>query len=74
VWKNKPDIANPTIDQVFAECSPLTEFYNGTTDLMFFGVGGATDGYLESSTLKTSSLTSISPPWRRETLAARSAT
>jgi hypothetical protein len=34
------------------ECSPLTEFYNGTTDLMFFGVGGTTDGYLESSTIE----------------------
>jgi hypothetical protein len=38
------------------ECSPLTEFYDGTTDRMFFGVGGATDGFLESSTI-TSSLT-----------------
>jgi hypothetical protein len=35
------------------ECAPLTEFYNGSTDLMFFGVG-STDGYLESSTLTTS--------------------
>jgi hypothetical protein len=35
------------------ECSPLTEFYNGTTDRMFFGVG-STDGYLESSTITTS--------------------
>jgi hypothetical protein len=43
------------------ECSPLTEFYNGTTDLMFFGVGGPattpTDGYLEASTLNATSLT-----------------
>jgi hypothetical protein len=43
------------------ECSPLTEFYNGTTDLMFFGVGNSTtatpDGFLESSTIGTSSLT-----------------
>ena len=38
------------------ECSPLTEFYNGTTDRMFFGVGGTTDGFLQSSTI-TSSLT-----------------
>jgi hypothetical protein len=44
------------------ECSPLTEFYNGTTDRMFFGVGGparkrqAADGFVESSTI-TSSLT-----------------
>ncbi|HXZ79207.1 MAG TPA: hypothetical protein VEG30_04700 [Terriglobales bacterium] len=33
------------------ECSPLTEFYNGTTDRMFFGVGSVNDGFLESSTL-----------------------
>jgi hypothetical protein len=38
------------------ECSPLTEFYDGTTDRMFFGVGGATDGFLESSKI-TASLT-----------------
>ena len=38
------------------ECSPLTEFDDGTTDRMFFGVGGASDGFLESSTI-TSSLT-----------------
>jgi hypothetical protein len=36
------------------ECSPLTEFYNGTTDRLFFGVGSSTDGYLESSTITTS--------------------
>jgi hypothetical protein len=36
------------------ECSPLTEFYDGTTDRMFFGVGGLTDGFLESSTITTS--------------------
>ena len=35
------------------ECSPLTEFYDGTTDRMFFGVG-STDGFLESSTITTS--------------------
>lgn len=33
------------------ECSPLTEFYNGTIDRMFFGVGGTLDGFIESSTL-----------------------
>jgi hypothetical protein len=39
------------------ECSPLTEFYNGTTDMMFFGVGSSSKAsYLESSTI-TSSLT-----------------
>jgi hypothetical protein len=37
------------------ECSPLTEFYNGSTDRLFFGVG-STDGFLGSSTI-TSSLT-----------------
>jgi hypothetical protein len=41
------------------ECSPLTEFYDGTTDRLFFGVGGKTDGYLKSSTI-TSSLTTPS--------------
>ena len=38
------------------ECSPLTEFYNGTTDRLFFGVGGptpATEGFLQSSTITT---------------------
>ena len=36
------------------ECSPLTEFYNGTTDRLFFGVGSSADGFLESSTITTS--------------------
>jgi len=35
------------------ECSPLTEFDNGT-DMMFFGVGDATVGYVKSSTITTS--------------------
>jgi hypothetical protein len=39
------------------ECSPLTEFYNGTTDRLFFGVGSAKDGFLESSTITTSMAT-----------------
>src|SRR5258708_22204721 len=46
------------------ECSPLTEFYNGTIDRMFFGVGSSTNGLLQSSTI-TSSLTTpacASPP------------
>jgi hypothetical protein len=34
------------------ECSPLTEFYNGLTDQLFFGVGSS-DGFLESSTILT---------------------
>jgi hypothetical protein len=39
------------------ECSPLTEFYDGTTDRLFFGVGSSGvggDGFLESSTITTS--------------------
>jgi hypothetical protein len=36
------------------ECSPLTEFYNGITDRLFFGVGSTSDGFLESSTITTS--------------------
>jgi len=39
------------------ECSPLTEFYNGTTDRMFFGVGSTTDGFIESSTITTTAST-----------------
>jgi hypothetical protein len=35
------------------ECSPLTEFYDGTTDRVFFGVG-STNGFLESSTITSS--------------------
>ena len=38
------------------ECSPLTEFYDGSKDRTFFGVGGSSDGFLESSTI-TGSLT-----------------
>jgi len=33
------------------ECSPLTEFSNSTTDRLFFGVGGTSDGYIESSSI-----------------------
>jgi hypothetical protein len=46
------------------ECSPLTEFYSGTADRMFFGVGGTADGFIESSTLTTSASTPScgSPP------------
>ncbi len=45
------------------ECSPLTEFYNGTTDRIFFGVGNSfigdktPDGFVESVTLKPKSFT-----------------
>jgi hypothetical protein len=38
-------------------CSPVTEFYNGTTDRIFFGVGGTTTGHLESSTVASSMTT-----------------
>jgi hypothetical protein len=41
------------------ECSPLTEFYNGSSDMLFFGVGDTTNAYVESSTI-TSSLTTPS--------------
>ncbi|HXM63078.1 MAG TPA: hypothetical protein VN950_19605 [Terriglobales bacterium] len=45
-------VVNNTV--VGDECSPLTEFYDGTTDRVFFGVGGTADGYLQSSTITTS--------------------
>jgi hypothetical protein len=48
------------------ECSPLTEFYNGTSDMMFFGLGGPsttpTDGFIEASTLSATSLTTPTCP------------
>jgi len=44
-------VVNSTVGE---ECSPLTEFYNGTTDRLFFGVGGTSNAYLESSTITTS--------------------
>jgi hypothetical protein len=36
------------------ECSPLTEFYNGSSDMLFFGVGDATNAYVESSVITSS--------------------
>jgi hypothetical protein len=37
------------------ECAPLTEFYNGTSDMLFYGVGSATTtSYVQSSTITTS--------------------
>jgi hypothetical protein len=45
------------------ECSPLTEFYNGKTDHLFFGVGNSytgdptPDGFIESATLSKKSFT-----------------
>lgn len=37
------------------ECSPLTEFYNGTNDMLFFGIGSSSaTSYVQSSTLTTS--------------------
>src|SRR5208337_1092543 len=47
-------VVNTTVGD---ECSALTEFYDGTTDRMFFGVGGPTEAFLQSSTIGTSSLT-----------------
>jgi hypothetical protein len=47
------------------ECSPLTEFYDGTTDRAFFGVGGRTlDAFIESSiiTSSTSTANCSNPP------------
>jgi hypothetical protein len=47
------------------ECSPLTEFYNGTSDMLFFGVGSGTQtSYVASSTITTSLTTPncTSPP------------
>ena len=41
------------------ECSPLTEFYDGTTDRLFFGVGSNSDGYVEGSTITTSLATPV---------------
>ena len=35
------------------ECAPLTEFFNGTSDRVFFGVG-LSDGFVESSAITTS--------------------
>lgn len=32
-------------------CSPLTEFFDGTTDRLFFGAGGSTDGFIKSSSI-----------------------
>ncbi len=40
------------------ECSPLTEFYDGTTDRLFFGVGKS-DGFVKATTLTN---TTISTP------------
>jgi len=40
-------------DTLGDECSPLTEFFNGTSDRVFFGVGFS-DGFLESSTITSS--------------------
>jgi hypothetical protein len=39
------------------ECSPPTEFYNGTTDKLFFGVGSSKDGSVEAATINANSLT-----------------
>ncbi len=44
-------VVNSTVGE---ECSPLTEFYDGTTDRLFFGVGGSSNAYLESSVITTS--------------------
>jgi hypothetical protein len=51
----KTFVINTTIGD---ECSPLTEFYDGTTDRLFFGVG-KTDAFVKSATLTN---TNISTP------------
>jgi hypothetical protein len=33
------------------ECSPLTEFFDGTTDRLFFGIGAGNNGFIKSSTI-----------------------
>ncbi|HEX6504006.1 MAG TPA: hypothetical protein VF011_12200 [Terriglobales bacterium] len=33
------------------ECSPLTEFYDGTTDRVFFGTGNSTVGFIKASSI-----------------------
>lgn len=37
------------------ECSPLTEFYDGATDRLFFGAG-STDGFVKATTLTSASI------------------
>ncbi len=41
------------------ECSPLTEFFDGTTDRVFYGVGSASNGLVQSSTITTSLTTPV---------------
>jgi hypothetical protein len=41
-------VVNKTVGE---ECSPLTEFSNGVADRLFFGVGGTTDGHVETSAI-----------------------
>jgi hypothetical protein len=36
-----------------SECSPLTEFSDGTTDRLFFGYGSGTEGFIKSSNIST---------------------
>ena len=44
-------VINNTIGE---ECSPLTEFYNGSSDMLFFGVGNSSNAYVESSVITSS--------------------
>jgi hypothetical protein len=41
-------VVNQTVGE---ECSPLTEFSNGITDRLFFGVGGLSEGHIETSAI-----------------------
>ncbi len=38
------------------ECSPLTEFYDGTTDRVFYGTGSSTTGFFKSTTVTATSI------------------
>ncbi len=40
------------------ECSPLTEFYDGTTDRIFYGTGSATTGFFKSTTVTATTISS----------------
>jgi hypothetical protein len=42
------------------ECSPLTEFFDGATDRLFYGVGSAATGFIKSSTVTATSISTSS--------------
>jgi hypothetical protein len=62
ITNSNPPTASWTVNNVKGlECSPLTEFFDGTTDRLFFGVGGTTRGYIKNSTI-TSAAPFLSTP------------